>query len=267
MKTRDLIVEVRKTKTQTRTQTKVQDDPFLRAFGPKVAGVGDQPPAVAPQHQRTRQQVPQLRQAGAVRTQQRLANVTLPAGAEEKLAAIHALDLDDEMPDEEVEQYADVGYEERPRPPGTALATINTALMKAGEVSPEWHQVRHLPGYIQRPIRAMGRQVFGQITSTPIENIQVLADLGSAGEPNTARELNAVAGWLRSHGERDTDGEINFQRAIPDYQAKFFIYRAQGTTFMLVKDFAGQYIYSWPSADEEHSERGQQRIVPQLPRR
>lgn len=289
MKVNELfIVEAKKAQTQTRAQTRVQDqdDPFLRAFGqqfdrtvnePKQVPAAATAPAPAPRQPARQAQTSLLRQAGGEVTRQRMANVELPAGAEEKMAAIADLDLDDEAPDEEIEQRAATPTEQRPalpqptgtdvKVPSTALATINTAIAKAGEVEPEWHQVRHLPGYLQRPIRAMGRQVFGQMTSTPIENIQVLADLGNSGNPNSARELNAVAGWLKTHGERDTDGEIKFQRVIPDYEAKFFIYRAKGTTFMLVKDFAGQYIYSWPSTDEESAKRSKERIVPQLPRR
>lgn len=284
MKVHDLfIIEAKKkAQPQAHTQTRVQDDdPFLRAFGQQfdrtVGAKTDQVPAPAPQRQVHQPQASQLRQAGGEVTRQRMANVELPAGADEKMAAIYNLNLDDEVPDEEIEQRVATQTEYRPalpRPagtevkaPSTALATINTAIAKAGEVEPEWHQVRHLPGYMQRPIRAMGRQVFREITTTPIENIQVLADLGNSGNPNTARELNAVAGWLKTHGERDTDGEIKFQRSIPDYEAEFFIYKARGTTFMLVKDFAGQYIYSWPSVDEEHFERPKQRITPQLPRR
>lgn len=285
MKIQDLnINEARKAQPQAQpqAQTRVQDkeeDPFLKAFGQQFDRSVNQPkqvPAAAPQRPIRQAQTSVLRQAGGEMTRQRMANVELPAGAEEKMAAIYDLDLDDEVPDEEIEQHAATPTEQRPalpspvgtdvKTPSTALATINTALAKT-DVEPEWHQVRHLPGYLQRPIRAMGRQVFGQMTSTPIENIQVLADLGNSGNPNSARELNAVAGWLKTHGERDTYGEIKFQRAIPDYDAKFFIYKAKGTTFMLVKDFAGQYIYGWPSTDEKSAKRSEERVALQLPRR
>lgn len=284
MKIHDLfVIEAKKARPQQQTQTKtrVQDDPFVRAFGQKfdqTMDASNQLPAAVPRQQTHQRQQTQLRQAGAERTQQRMTGVQLPTGAEEKLAGIYDLNLNDEIPDEEIEQRVaaptNVKQPRFPRQmgtdvkvPSTALATISTAIAKAGEVQPEWHQVRHLPGYMQQPIRAMGRQVFGAFTSTPIENIQVLADLGSSGNPNSAREINAVAGWLRTHGERDTDGEIFFQRTIPDYTPEFFIYKAQETTFMLVKDFAGQYIYSWPSTDEKSSERPKQQVVPQLPRR
>jgi hypothetical protein len=256
MKVRDFFEARRETKTKTHTQ--IQDDPFLRAFG--TAGAGKQAPArVEPEPRpQQRQELPRLQQAGAERTRQRVANLEMPAGAAERMAAIHQTGLADD----------DIGVvPDGPETPGTSLATISTAVARATDINPDWHQVRNLPGYLQQPIRALGRQVFGAITRTPVENIQVLANFGTSGEPNTAREINAVAGWLRAHGERDTDGEYEFQQTIPDYTAEFHIYKAGGMTFMLVKDFAGRYIYSWPSTDEERLEGPQDRIVPQLQRR
>jgi hypothetical protein len=36
---------------------------------------------------------------------------------------------------------------------------------------------------------------------------------------------------------------------MPDYDAQVSVFEADGYTFMLVKDFAGRYIYSWPTKD------------------
>lgn len=271
MKIRDIfVIEARKTKTQTTQQD--QDDPFARAFGNiGTAGAGKQAPAVPPRARQQQQAPtrPQLRQADASRTRARTAGIAMPAGSAEKFQAINNMNLDDGVPDSEIHQRAGltVGNEPEPTTPGTSLATIITAITRAGEVTPEFHQVRNLPGYLQRGIRSLGRQVFGAITTTPIEEIQVLANLGDSGEPNTSREINAVAAWLKKNGKRDRDGEIDFEQSIPNYSAEFFIYRAQGMTFMLVKDFAGQYIYNWPSSDEERLEGPERGVDQELPRR
>lgn len=134
MKVNELfIVEAKKAQTQTRAQTRVQDqdDPFLRAFGqqfdrtvnePKQVPAAATAPAPAPRQPARQAQTSLLRQAGGEVTRQRMANVELPAGAEEKMTAIADLDLDDEAPDEEIEQRAATPTEQRPalpQPTGT----------------------------------------------------------------------------------------------------------------------------------------------------
>ena len=126
-------------------------------------------------------------------------------------------------------------------------ANVSTAMQVSTGITPEWHMVKNLPGYLASGIRAIGRQVFGPFTSTPIEEIQVLANLGEG--PNTQQEIDAVLGYLKTEGEHNSDADIEFQRKIPNYGAKVKIYTALGYTFMVVKDFAGNYIYSWPTKD------------------
>jgi hypothetical protein len=277
MKFKDIfVIEARKPKPtpKSKTQTVDQDDPFLRTFGNiGTAGAGDQAPAVRPRQQDQQPKpkskpTPRIRQATAAQTRAKTAGIEMPADAEKYFRSINDLNLDDQMPDEEVRRHAGItqGQDPEPKTPSTALARISTEIARAGEVYPEWHQVRHLPGYFQRAIRSLGRQVFGSITTTPIEEIQVLASLGDSG-PNTSREINAVTDWLRKNGVRDRDGEIDFQQSIPGYDAEFFIYRTQNMTFMLVKDFAGNYIYNWPSSDEKRLEGPESQIDQKLPRR
>jgi len=58
-----------------------------------------------------------------------------------------------------------------------AIAKVGSALKITTDPNDiDWHMVRHLPSYLGAPIRALGRQVFGPFTNTPIENIQVLAN-------------------------------------------------------------------------------------------
>jgi hypothetical protein len=94
----------------------------------------------------------------------------------------------------------------------------------------------------------MGRQLFKMFTRTPIEKINVLADLCGQG-PNEHQELNAVSARLRSHGRRLRQAEVSMRDLMPDYEAQISAFEADGYTFMLVKDFAGRYIYSWPTKD------------------
>lgn len=164
------------------------------------------------------------------------------------------LDMDNEISDAEAAQNAGVsyGYEDvEPRTPenlpaiiSTAMTTSGTAAATRSPVEINWHMVKNLPGYLAAPIRAMGRAVFGPFTSTPIEKIQVLADVG--GGPNSKQEIDAMASYLIKNGDRDREAEITFQRVIEGYEASVVVYNAEGYTFFVVKDFAGSYIYSWP---------------------
>ena len=94
-------------------------------------------------------------------------------------------------------------------------------------------------------IRMMGQKVFASLTATPIEEINVLANLGDQG-PNEQRELNAVAGMVNAYGSRRGDYEMKFDRILPGYEAEIKVYEYKDQIFCLVKDFAGSYIYSWP---------------------
>lgn len=250
--------------TQTKTQTKTAEPgaaPDLSAF---ERGMEDlkQGTKNVPQ-QKTWADLPDLKRSTAAQTRQKLAGITAPEAAAEKLTFLQRLGLEDEISDAEAAEIAgrvqqDYEYG-RPEPvtTGTDVATIETMpavvnkeIAKHAPVEPEWHQVKHLPGYLAAAIRAMGRQVFGVFTNTRIEDIQIIANLGGQG-PNSERELDAVAGWLKDNGVRDTDGEMNFHQSIPDYGAEFQVYNAEKFTFMIVKDEYGNYVYSWPTKDNK----------------
>jgi hypothetical protein len=127
---------------------------------------------------------------------------------------------------------------------------INAALKAGGSITPEWHMVKNLPGYMSAGIRAIGRQVFSPFTKTKIEDIQVIANLNDSG-PNSAGEINAVAKFLLDFGTKSTDASMEFQDRIPGYKADMKVYTFANYTFLLVKDHAGNYIYSWPSTDNK----------------
>jgi len=110
---------------------------------------------------------------------------------------------DDEMTDlvpvddEEDEEGAEEGISE----PNTLPQEIRQDLRTHGDVTARFHSVENLPGYLDDAIRMMGQKVFATLTATPINEINVLANLGDQG-PNEQRELNAVAGMVDTYGER-----------------------------------------------------------------
>ena len=69
-----------------------------------------------------------------------------------------------------------------------------------GRVNPEWTSFLNLPGYVQGPIRAVGRELFGQFTDTPVEEFHVLTTLGDI---NSQREVVGMMDWIKRHGVRD----------------------------------------------------------------
>jgi len=127
-------------------------------------------------------------------------------------------------------------------------AVISSAMQAAGVQTPEWHNVNNLPGFGDRNIRGMGRQVFSMFTSTPIELIQTIANVEGQG-PNTDAEIRAVAGWLRDNAEDMGTVDVSHGMAIPGYKPDVKEYRANGIRFHLVRDPMGQYIYAYPDAD------------------
>lgn len=253
--------DTRRARVSTKSKTKSQfDKPDLSAFErgmqDQAAGTQNVP---APSQRKQKAVAPSLKQATAKKTKAATAGLDMPPEAAEKFSFIQSLDIEDEISDEEAARRAGVthGAVPEPKTPGTDVArietlpaVINKELLAAGEVEPEWHQVKNLPGYLSSAIRAMGRQIFGTYTNTPIEDIQVLAHVAGQG-PNSKRELNAVGGWLHKNAERDVEGEMDFSKSIPNYGVEFKIYNTRNFTFMVVKDFAGLYIYSWPTADNK----------------
>lgn len=258
----NLLEAMRKKQKQPQSQVDTADaDPFTSAFQSQIFGNDVKAPAVRQgQAQPPAQQAdtPPLRRASRSRTQDAMSNVEVSDEMKDKYATIRDLNLNDVISDEDAarnagaDQEADIPTEVDIT---TLPAIINKEIAAAGETEPEWHQVKHLPGYLAKGIRAMGRQVFSTFTKTPIEDIQVIANLGGRG-PNELRELNAVAGWLKKNAKHNTTGEMDFKKSIGDYDAEFAMFTAKDFTFLVVTDFAGKYIYSWPTSDEKKAIEG-----------
>lgn len=131
----------------------------------------------------------------------------------------------------------------------TAVAPLNQAM---GDVVPAgskpWQYVKDLPGYMSNGIRELGRQVFSSLTSTPIEQIQVMANLQGRG-PTDQGLLDRVVNHLEQNGRRLQDMEFEAQELLPGYGAKVRMYSSNGYTFMAVKDQMGKYVYGWKDAN------------------
>jgi hypothetical protein len=78
----------------------------------------------------------------------------------------------------------------------------------------------------------------------------MIGNLGGQG-PNTRQEVNAVANFVRENGENLGAGDIDFNAIMPGYNAETHQFVAAGIRWLLVKDFAGEYIYAWPEADSK----------------
>lgn len=134
----------------------------------------------------------------------------------------------------------------------TTLPTVVTHDVRVTmpDVIITWHMVKWLPGYMAKPIRALGRMVFAPFTRTAIEDILIIATVG--GGPNSQLEIDTVCQHLSRNGTANKAAELYFGKAIPSYSAAVISYDCDGRTFLLVSDFAGSYIYSWPVEDSVH---------------
>lgn len=242
---------------ETRQHEKDLEDLFRRSQQSSLGGEKGQLEPAKPKTEPKQTTSPKLKTAGAKKTRAAVGKIQPSEEMIRKLSSIDHTEQDI-ISDEEAMRRAGVttGAEPKPPTPTTLPAVINKQIAIHGEVVPEWHMVKHLPGYLSSAIRSIGRAVFAPFTRTPIEDIQVIATLGGQG-PNEARELNAVSDFLRKNATRDREAEIIFHDKIPDYGADIKVFKTSNITFMLVKDFAGHYIYAWPTSDEKalsHSE-------------
>jgi hypothetical protein len=204
---------------------------------------------------------PEIKKASAADTAKAMKGVSATDNMRDMMSRIN---VPDDMVANEPELDSDdvAGDEERPEPVNPdgvpALISREIAAAMPDTVDPQFHQVKNLPGYMSRAIRAMGRETFKNYTDTPVEDISVLANLGGQG-PNSEREINAVASWLKENGTKLDASELGFGDMIPGYSAQTMLYSTAGMRFLVVKDFAGGYIYVWPEGSSSNalgSDRG-----------
>ena len=186
--------------------------------------------------------------------------MTLPsAGRDATRAKLANMNPSDQMRDwmSRISPTAGEGEPDREEVPQNQLvartandvpAVIASAIQASGMQSPEWHDAGDLPGMADRNIRGMARQVMSMFTSTPLEQIQTIANVGGQG-PNTDAEMRAVAGWLRDNAEDHGKVDLSHGIKIPGYKPDVKEYSANGVRFHVVRDDHGQYIYAYPDRD------------------
>ena len=219
--------------------------------GPDLDAPADQPLAnvepEAPRHEPQQEPAPERRKASAADTARATAGIHHP-GMADMLSRMRNIEMEPEddwagFPDEEPETAVDVHVTTANLP-----AVAGQSLTAAGIQNPSFHKVSNLPGNMNRAIKSLGKQLFRTLTRTPTEDVYVVANVAGQG-PNSTQEVNAVANWVRTHGEEHSSGDIDFDTTIPGYRAEIKQYSAGGIRWLLVRDEFGQYIYSWPEAD------------------
>ena len=255
-------------KTQTQTQTNIDLDNIFKTGTARPVVKHTDKPKVDPEVKKDKPKVVNIKQATSARTKDATSRIIPTQAMLDMMDKILDIELDADLPSYEdscqtILQPVQVPKDEElsgvePRPPElvpallvkttTLATTAEHALRTAGYLVPDFHQVAALPGNIKDQIRQLGRSLFKTLTTTPTSKIFVVANLGDMG-PNTDREVQSVADWVREHGEDYGNGSVDFDRSIPGYKAKTHLYTAAGITWFLVDDFAGQYIYAWPEQD------------------
>lgn len=129
-----------------------------------------------------------------------------------------------------------------------AVISREIAMTDPHAINPTWHAVAHLPGNMSRAILTLGKALFRAFTKTPTEEISMIGNVGGQG-PNSTREVNGVAEWLKRNGREVDAANIDFGQTIPGYAAQVKHYTAGGIRFKVVKDQFGDYIYAWPEKD------------------
>ena len=252
-------------KTQTQTQTNIDLDNIFKTGTARPVVKHTEKPKAKQEPKQDQPKVVKVNKASVSKTLAATGKIKPTRAMQDMLGKMLDIKLDDDLPsyDASIERQPVKATQKHtssvePKPPETMPAvvvktttlatTAEYALRKAGYLVPDFHQVAALPGNIKDQIRQLGRSVFKTMTTTPTNKIFVVANLGGMG-PNTDREVQSVADWVRQHGQDYGDGSINFDKSIPGYEAETHMYTAAGITWLLVNDFAGQYIYAWPEKE------------------
>lgn len=196
---------------------------------------------------------PGFRQARAndTRRQATTARMNHPGAGEAFMNMLHHGE-DDDISDEEARRIAGhdeprtdrnlrIGYD-RPITNEQLPMIVNKEIEEWSgntKLYPQWHQVKHLPGYILNAIRSGARKVFQQFTDTPIEDIQLVA---TAANLNSEEEVKAVMAWVKKNGVQEDVASMEFGGGI---RADVTYWKTKDFSFLLVKDFMGYYVYSW----------------------
>lgn len=239
-----IIYREAKKKTSDEVTTKTYTD---TPVSPDILNPDDKPPAaIDPEQPKSEPQSPSIKKASQSDTLRATAGITPNERMRDLLSRMRDIDVDP----------TDAGYPD-PEPVTDLTVRIDTenlpavakkALAAAGTVTPTFHQVANLPGNMSRGIRTMGKQLFRMFTRTPTEKIYMIGDVMGMG-PNSRREMNAVAGYLRDKGENLGVGDLDFNEIMPGYRADVNQFKANGIRWLVVRDEFGEYIYAWPESE------------------
>jgi len=143
--------------------------------------------------------------------------------------------------------------------PVMAVRTSSASLAKPA-VNVRWMRLDQLPGLMSAAIREMGAMVFGSLTTTRLGDIEVLAHLNNQGPP-TEQDIDFTADRLRRMTAPSgileySVAEIRNLFGQP-YEAQAIRFEDPESTYFMVKDFMGSYIYKWPSTDTKHPRQNQ----------
>jgi hypothetical protein len=171
-------------------------------------------------------------------------------GASDAMRTLMGHGVDDEISDADAARHAGMtpgpdAMGERPVPNNDNLpAIVNRDIALAGgRITPTWHQVKALPGYMLNQIRAGGRAVFRQFIDTPLEDIQMICT-----GMNDETEVKAVMHWVRRNGIADDAADMNFGGQTAEVR----LWKTEDFSFLLVKDFMGIYVYAWTGGRGVH---------------
>lgn len=135
-----------------------------------------------------------------------------------------------------------------PPNPDNLPATISTGLRAMpGEhdlpdFDPNWLKVKHLPGMMLRQIRAVGRQVFGQFTDYPLEEIEMMSTI-----THPDADVKRVMKWVSVNGIKDDEASIDLEQTFRGYgAADVQLWRTEKADYLIMRDLGGHYVYTWP---------------------
>lgn len=219
--------------------TMFDDEPTSKGELAKPAGATNTPAASGPQS------TADLKKGSRADTARATANIAPTDAMRDMMSRIN-VPLDDvgiDEPTQDVVPYENITPDHVP-------ATISRAIAMTDPhaINPTWHAVSNLPGNMSRAILTLGKALFRAFTKTPTEEIVMIGNVGGQG-PNSTREVNSVANWVRKNGYEVDDANIDFGQTIPGYSAQVKHYTANGIRFKIVKDQFGDYIYAWPEHD------------------
>ena len=149
---------------------------------------------------------------------------------------LECTDLAGETPDTR-EDTLDSGIQ-----PDDIPGLVEEAASLDGVTAPRWTPMDAMPGRGPQ-LDALRARLFGDLTDLPLGRIMAtLHPHAEAGNP-----LDGFMAWLRDTAEaRPLERQPDFSNIVPGYVAKVGRHARDGVEFLVVEDFAGAYVYSWP---------------------